>query len=140
MTSTDSIIAALHSFEPTDDETENVGHLYEVLEPLRASADRERAIPAMFAFLERHPDKEFGSPGPIVHELEAIPGYEPFLRESLSRQPLAVTNWMVSRILNSDLTDSEREEWLEVLRKVTIHPLVDEFVREDAQEIVERHA
>jgi len=43
----------------------------------------ESAIQEMFRLMERMPDAELGSPGPLVHTLEAILGYETYLVDSL---------------------------------------------------------
>jgi hypothetical protein len=77
------VIAALNSFEPSRDDIDNLHRLYRLFEGFRSLPDRERVAPAMFNLLERFPDAEFGSPGPLVHELEAIPGYLPLLRGSV---------------------------------------------------------
>ena len=89
------VIAALNSFEPARDDTDNLYRLYQLFEGFSSLPDRHRAAPAMFGLLERFPDAEFGSPGPLVQELEAIPGYLPLLRDSVRRQPTYHTVWMV---------------------------------------------
>jgi hypothetical protein len=86
-------------------------------------------MPAIFSLLERFPDAEFGLPGPPVHALEAIPGYEPLLRDSLRRQPGWQTVTMVGRILNTRLPDDQREAWLSELRAAGEHPLAGEQTR-----------
>lgn len=68
------VIAALNSFEPARDDTDNLYRLYQLFEGFHSLPDRERVMPVMFSLLERFPDAEFGSPGPLVQELEAIPG------------------------------------------------------------------
>jgi len=66
------VIAALNSFEPSRDDTDNLYRLYQLFEGFRSLPDRNRVAPAMFSLLERFPDAEFGSPGPLVHELARI--------------------------------------------------------------------
>jgi hypothetical protein len=126
----DGAIAALNAFEPTDYDAENVSRLYEIFADFHSLPNRARVMPAIFALLERFPDAEFGSPGPLVHELEAIPGYEPLLRESLSRQPTYHTVWMASRILNTRLPEDQREAWLSALRAAGEHPLARQATRD----------
>ena len=116
------VIAALNSFEPGRDDTDNLYRLYQLFEGFRSLPDRHRAALAMFSLLERFPDAEFGSPGPLVHELEAIPGYFPLLRSSVRRQPTYHTVWMVNRLLNTKLPSDQRETWLSELRAVLDHP------------------
>lgn len=106
----DDVIAALNTFEPARDDTDNLVRLYDIFRNFLAVPQRDRAMPAMFSLLERFPDAEFGSPGPLVHELEAIPGYLPPLRDSLRRQPTYLTVWMANRssTLNSQTTKENR--------------------------------
>lgn len=130
-------IAALELFEPSDDDSDNVYRLYQIFEGFRNLPSRERAVPAMFSLLEKYPEADFGSPGPIVHELEAIPAYQPSLRESLHRQPNDLTVWMVNRILNSQLPKDQRDSWLNELRAVLSHPGAPASTRESANEFLQ---
>lgn len=131
------VIAALNSFEPSRDDTDNLYRLYQLFEGFRSLPDRHRAALAMFSLLERFPDAEFGSPGPLVHELEAIPGYVPLLRGSVRRQPTYHTVWMVNRLLNTKLPSDQRESWLSELRAALEHPLASEQTRRSAEEFLE---
>jgi hypothetical protein len=131
------VIAALNSFEPSRDDTDNLYRLYQLFEGFGCLPDRHRAAPAVFGLLERFPDAEFGSPGPLVHELEAIPGYLPLLRGSLRRQPTYYTVWMVNRLLNTELPSDQRENWLSDLRGALKHPLASEQTRRSTQDFLE---
>ncbi len=111
--------------------------LYEIFQDFQLIHDREQAVPAMLGLLERFPDAELGNPGPIVHELEAIAGYESQLLESLHRQPTFLTVWMVNRILNSDLTEHEKAIWLAELKAAGQHPKSSESTKECAEEFLE---
>jgi hypothetical protein len=131
------VIAALNSFEPARHDTENLYHLYRLFEGFRSLPGRDRAVPAMFSLLERFPDPEFGSPGPLVHEIEAIPDYLPLLRDSVRRQPMHLTVWMVNRLLNTNLPSDQRASWLAELRAALEHPLASEQTRIFAQDFLE---
>jgi hypothetical protein len=135
---TESVTTALDNFAPAD-EAENVGRLYEVLDQLRPlSPDlRSPVISAILGLIERHPEAELGTPGPLVHELEAIPGYQPFLRESVLRQPTNLSVWMVNRILNSEISTGARSGWLDVLRTVLTHPLASKESQLAASDFLE---
>lgn len=128
-----TLIAALNSFEPGRDDTDNLYRLYQLFEDFRSLPDRDRAAPAMFGLLERFPDAEFGSPGPLVHELEAIPGHLPLLRDSVRRQPAYHTVWMINCLLNTELPSEQRELWLSELRTAFVHPLALEQTRKAAE-------
>jgi len=90
--------------------------------------------PAMFFLLERFPDAEFGSPGPLVHELEAISGYLPLLSDSVRRQPKYLTVWMINRVLNTNLPSDQREAWLSELRSALEHSLASAQTRRFAKD------
>jgi hypothetical protein len=131
------LIAALNSFEPSRDDTDNLNRLYRLFEGFGSLPDRHRAAPAMFSLLERFPDAEFGSPGPLVHELEAIPGYLPLLRSSVRVQPVYHTVWMINRLLHTKLPSDQREAWLSELRAMLEHPHTSEQTRRAAEDFLE---
>lgn len=122
---------------PEENDTANVHRLYVLFEGFREMASREQAMPAMFSLLERYPDAEFGSPGPLVSALESIPGYESLLENSLSRQPTDLTVWMVNRILNATKEADQRQRWLPQLSSALTHPKSPEHVRDSAKSFIE---
>lgn len=134
----ESVVAELGTFVPAD-EVDNVGRLYEILERLQPLAPELRtlAVPAMLALIERFPDAELGSPGPLVHELELIPGYESFLRDSVLRQPADLNVWMVNRILNSQLSQDVRLGWLSLMNEVLKHSRASKEVKETVANFLE---
>ncbi len=132
MKSPESIIEELEKFEPSEAEDETTHRLCNLLEGLEETPNAHLAMPAMFALLERYPLADFGSPGPIVHTMEAIGGYEESLKGSLSRQPTDLTVWMVNRILNSQPPAKERAAWLTELRKASIHAKAPNHVKQSA--------
>ena len=135
--SIDLVINALQTLVPSDDDSDNVGRLYNIFEGFRSLPGRERAMPTMFSLLERFPNAALGSPGPLVHEIEAIAGYEPLLRESLHRQPTDFTVWMVNRILNAKPPQEERKVWLNELQLVLKLPRSPDSTRESATDFLE---
>ncbi|HEY8099401.1 MAG TPA: hypothetical protein VIF82_01510 [Burkholderiaceae bacterium] len=132
------IVTELNSFEPVE-EASNIQRLYEILKGVDSLPNREEALPAMFGLIERCCDEDLGAPGPLVHEIEAIRGYEESLIESLTRKPTLLTTWMANRILNAALDVKGREKWLSVLSNVTAHSLAPEDVRSLAYDFIERH-
>jgi hypothetical protein len=130
--SVDDLIAALRSFEPTNDESDNVHRLNEIFEGFHLFADRAEAAPEIFALIERFPAAGFGAPGPLVHELEALPNYAKLLAASLQRQPTELATWMANRLLNTPLPRAARAAWLQCLAEVTTHPRAAAPVRESA--------
>ena len=130
--SVDDLIAALRSFEPTKDESDNVHRLNEIFEGFHLFADREEAAPEIFALIERFPEADFGTPCPLVHELEALATYPKLLAASLQRQPTELATWMANRLLNSPLARDKRNAWLQHLTDVTTHARAPAAVRESA--------
>ncbi len=128
--SIDDLLSELHAFEPTTDGADNVHRLNELLAGFAALPGCERVAPALLALLERHPQADFGTPGPLVHALESQPGYPDLLAASLERQPTELTAWMANRLLNSKLPRDDRTAWLKRLTVVTSHPKAAPSVRD----------
>lgn len=124
--STDDVIADLRAFVPRDD-GRDVGRLYDILEGFEELPDRRRAFPELFAVMERFPNSDLGTPGPLVSSIEtvAIAEFKPLLRESIERRPVHLNMWMVNRILNTKLPRQHREELLKLLRSVKGHLRAD---------------
>jgi hypothetical protein len=143
--SAESIIAALNAFVAKDDGNDE-GTLYDILEGFEQLSDRQQVFPAMFAVLERHPDADLGSPGPLVHSIEtlSVSAFEPLLRASVQTQPGYLNVWMINRILNSKLFTRHRQELLTLLRIVMAHPRASPAVRQTAEKFLQfqtdRHA
>ncbi len=130
--SVDDLLSDLQAFAPSDDGADNVHGLNELLAGFGALPGCERVAPALLALLERHPQADFGTPGPLVHALESQSGYRDLLAASLERQPTELTAWMANRLLNSKLPRDERNEWLKRLTAVTSHPKAAPGVRDSA--------
>jgi hypothetical protein len=130
MRNAENIEAALQKLDP---KSFSLPHeLEEALDGLAEVPERERLFPAIFRFMEENPEADFGAPGPIVHILEDLGGYEPALLESVQRMPIPHTLWMINRILNSKLPESERTRWRAVLEKVAHDEATPPHVREEA--------
>jgi hypothetical protein len=130
--SVDDLLSELQAFAPTGDGADNVHRLNEVLAGFSALPGCERVAPALLEVLERHPQADFGTPGPLVNALEGQPGYADLLAASLERQPTELTAWMANRLLNSKLPRDDRNAWLKRLTVVTSHPKAAANVRDSA--------
>jgi hypothetical protein len=136
----ENVIAAIDQFTPARDETENLCRLYEIFDRFEKLEGRERALPSMFALLERFPDGEFGSPGPIVSGIGSVTGYAGILKASLARIPTRYTVWMVNMAMNATSDENIWSDWMRELQKVESHPLADKYLRENAREYAEYQA
>jgi len=130
--SVDDLLRDLQAFVPTGDGADNVHRLNELLAGFAALPGCERVVPGLLALMERHPQADFGTPGPLVHALECQPGYPDQLAASLDRQPTELGAWMANRLLNSRLPRDERNAWLRRLTAVASHPKAPAGVRDSA--------
>ncbi len=140
----EEIIAGLRALRPSDFDCNNVKargreRLYELTNALKATpgGPPEAAIPELFGVMERMPDADLGSPGPLVHTLETFRGYETELLRSVRRSPSQLSVWMVNRILNTDLPSADRESYLSLLKEVAARSDVQSAVRDDAGNFVQ---
>ncbi len=116
--SIEQFIAALDAIAD-DDELEFEGQVYAVVEGLDESDENLKcAFTAIFDLFERLPEEDFGTPGALVHLLEARGGYKDLLKDSIHRRPSIPTVTMVNRLLNSSLTTDERDGWLDSLLEI----------------------
>jgi hypothetical protein len=130
--SIDDLVTALRSFEPTDDEADNVHRLNEAFADLHVLPDREEALPEFFFLIERHPQAPFGAPVPLARELERLAGYPRHLAASLERQPTELGTLLANRLLNSPQPVAARDEWLARMTAVARHPRATAAAKDSA--------
>ena len=94
--------------------------------------------PLLYSLMERLDEIDLGSPGPIVHVLEAWDGYGRLLAESLHRKPTSLTVWMVNRVLNIDPPDAPK--WLDLLSSAQSHPAAASAAQAQARDFLEYQA
>jgi hypothetical protein len=112
--------------------------LYELTNELMTLPQPERGIRALFDVMERMPDADLGSPGPLVHTLERMRGhYEDELVESIGRKPTPLAIWMVNRILNRTLLPEQRQIYMDLLRGVSEHPAASDAAKREAQHFIQ---
>lgn len=86
----------------------------------------ELVAPLLLSFIEKFAAPvridaryDLGTPGALVHTLEALPGYEPWLLESIRRRPAPLSLLMLHRILNTLPEGEDHDEYLGLLRSVS---------------------
>jgi len=94
-------------------------------------------FPAVFHFMERLDACDLGSPGPLVHALEAVGGYVPELSASVVRKPTFLTLWMLNRILNAANAEN-RGQLLQLLALSVEHPKASSQARSAAAQFLHR--
>jgi hypothetical protein len=110
--------------------------LYALCEEVSALPDPTVVFPEFFALMERLPDCELGTPGPLVHTMEQRVGsYEILLVDSVKRKPTDLGVWMVNRILNGPAKD--KAFWMDVLAFAGEHPAASQVVRDGARRFID---
>jgi hypothetical protein len=132
----EEIISGLGALQEGDFGDYVPAQLYQLTEALMELPSPERAIPELFAVMERFPDSELGIPGPLVHTLERM-DYAEGLVASLRRRPTFQAVWMVNRILNTALSPDRRKFYLDLLASVEHHPTATESACDRAQHYLE---
>lgn len=140
----EEIIAGLRTLRPSDFDYSNMEargceRLSELTDALIAMSEGppEAAIPELFRVMERMPDADLGSPGPLVHTLEKLKGYETELVRSVHRSPSLLSVWMINRILNTDVPNDLRQSYMSLLSQAANRPDVPKTVRDDARGFLE---
>ena len=139
----EEIVAGFRALQTGDFDYKNINargweRLEELTGALMSVPDPEKAIPEMFSVMERLPDADLGSPGPLVHTMERWGGsYERELVSSVRRCPSMLSVWMVNRILNTDLPEDNRRSYMSLLNEAATHPAASETVREEARGFIE---
>ena len=140
----EEIINGLRTLRPSDFDDNNIEargreRLYELTNALMATAGGppEAAIPELLGVMERMPDADLGLPGPLVHTLGALKGYETELMRSVRRSPSLLSVWMVNRIVNTNLLSDTRDSYMSLLNEAATRSDVPRAVREDARDFVQ---
>ena len=132
----EEIVAGLNALTEEDFADEVPGRLHELTGEITALAEPEQAIPELFLLMERLPDADMGTPGPLAHTLERM-AYTAELTASLRRHPTPLSVWMVNRLLNSPLPPERRHFFLGLLASVAGHPSANEPAREQARHFID---
>jgi hypothetical protein len=132
----EEVIAGLRALKAEDFADYVPEQLDQLTDAVMELPSPEQAIPELFAVMERFPDSDLGSPGPLVHTLERM-NYTDELVASMRRHPTSLAIWMVNRILNTALPPERRHFFLDLLASVAEHPEANESARDDALHFIE---
>ncbi len=94
--------------------------------------ERQSAVAELFGVMERMPESDLGTPGPLVYTLEQL-DYEAELIDSVRRVPTVLSVTMVSRLLRKEIPTEKREILLDLLAQVPGHAQATYSTREDAK-------
>lgn len=126
------MLAALKNVDTTVDDLSY--ELVDVMAALEKMKPDERPIEEIFRFMERHDKADLGGPGPIVHALEAVGGYERELLASVRRKPGTYSLMMVHRLLGSRPPSAMHQQWLAELERVAADKKCSAGARREAKE------
>lgn len=116
-----------------------MARLYEVCDELEDAPDSATAVEPVLRFIERNAERDLGAPGPLVHFIETVSGYEEALLQSLQRLPTDLTVWMLNRILNV-AEDEQRSRYLELMRSIAGDSAVNRDARDAALSFLRHQA
>ena len=135
----DEAAAQLETIARSDD---FVGRSSELVDGWSSAGAGIEMIDPILSFIERHPDIDFGSPGPLVHFVERFygNGYDRKLLDSIQRQPTPLTTRMLNRVVNGARAPAARSALIDAMRAISVHPLADDSTRQAANRFVERAA
>lgn len=137
----EEIIKTLSEFAPfpeDDPVNDNETLLSNLMDQWKNTSNRQKAIPAIFHLIEKYPHTDFGSPGPLVHALEAegVQQYEGVLQISLLRKPTPLTLWMYNRIINAEKDLRIKNAHLERLKLFSKHPFANDETKQVAKQFI----
>jgi hypothetical protein len=124
-------------FDMSRADADGVRRCYDLADEILAWSSSDEVVNAVFAVFERLPDSDLGSPGPLIHTIEKVPGYESRLLESVERHPTPHTVWMINRLLNLPQPRERRKQLLNLLRNAASHPLANTATRERARRFLQ---
>lgn len=131
-------------FNPENENADGMERLYILTDELSLINDPDRIADILLACIERLSHSttidvsyDLGSPGPLVHTLEAIPGFEKRLIISLQRYPTPLTLWMLNRIINQESDPMLKKSFLQLIEKAIIHSEATVLARKTATEFLE---
>jgi hypothetical protein len=141
--------AELDRLQPRDFNDRNSGadgleRLHALIPEFVSVSEPEDASRTILGLVERLSDSQeidpagdLGTPGPMVHALEKLRGYEPLLIESVQRFPTPLTVWMVNRIMNTLEKGSDRwAQLLELLKRSAVAVRAAPGARESAEDFI----
>jgi hypothetical protein len=134
--SADFDVLTAREFDYANASARGLERLNELCDEMRKVNDPAACAPVMFRTMERLDGVDLGTPGSLVHTLEAWPGgYEQMLAKSIRWKPTPLSVWMVNRILNASLPDAE--SWMALLRGVADNSAASHETKAEAKRFIE---
>lgn len=119
------IIADLDDFSIEGD---YLASLSKLTDEILRNPEKDKALESMLALLERNPDEEIGSPGPLIYAIEKCKGFEEALCRSVKRRPSTLTIWALYRVIEKN----PHLSYVDALKEASQNEKASETIREDA--------
>lgn len=132
MTACAATLRQLHLASHGADFVASATELVDEWEADRARLDRVEAI---LAFMEDHPELDYGAPGPLVHYVETCHGRgcSRLLTASIRRRPTPHTIWMLNRLINGTPDAETRRTYVGLMADAAEHPEAAPGARDEAR-------
>jgi hypothetical protein len=131
------VVAAIDAL-PTVDSADDLSRLQNLADRYFIGPEAANYLGVWFRLYERFPEDDgCGVFWSVLHRIEAQPGYEQPVVESVRRRPSRFPVLMANRLLNSGIRQVGGVDLLELLRRVAADEQCPPSVREDAQGFLE---
>ena len=131
-----AIVLGIDAVSSLDDEAQ-LRFLEEAIDLFFQEPRDPKELAVWFRLFERFPEDDgYEMFWAVLHGIEALPGIEPLVVESVRRRPSRFPVQMLNRMLNAGTTHVEGASVLELLESVASNPISPQSVREDAQEFI----
>jgi hypothetical protein len=106
------------------------------------------AVEPVLEFMERHPEIDYGTPGPLVSFIESDfragrderSAYQKLVVQSVERKPTAHTLWLLNRLINVAGEPAARASLLGTMQNALKNPAADAAAKEEAQSFLDYQA
>jgi len=119
-------------------DVEQLDKLAHVINGISETNESLFLVEPMLRIFERFPESDgFGIFWSILHKIEGIPGYEPYLLASVKRKPTDFSITMINRIINDGQNSIEGKNLLCLLAEIEADTHYSENIRNVAREYLE---
>jgi hypothetical protein len=136
--SIDEIIGVLNSISDVTTDADQLNRLDNAVNDITHARQPLLFIEPLLRIFERFPQADgFGVFWSILHRIEAMSGYEPFLLASIKREPSEFTIMMVNRIINGGKKAIEGVNLMSLLSDIEASANYSEGIRKTAKGFLE---
>ena len=111
---------------------EDINKVNSLCEEICINNNSKNLLEDLFKILERNPHFNFGMPGNLIRLIEKHykePDYKNYVIRSIERNPTEYNLWILQRLMNSFEKDEEREEGINIFKKI-LQETTDDGIKE----------